>query len=122
MVLIGALLLCHGILGFAHQDSCHGGCEAAELVHSSTSAHDSGHADGQEEEYGSGGAPHAGQVPGGYFAVVLALFGAVLLGLLLGVRARRRTEVLRPYRSCALPAFALLPRGPTPPLLQVFRL
>ena len=124
VLLIGALLLCHGILGFAHQASCHAGCKATEPLPSSPSfygEHGSGAAGGHAGD-GPAGTQTGGHGTGGYFAVVLVLFGAASLGLLLGARKQSETAVLRPYRPRSLPAFACLPRGPTLPLLQMFRL
>lgn len=122
--LVVVLLLCHGILGFAHQTSCHAVCEATDPLQSSLSihgAHGSGEAGGHAVD-GPAGAPDGGQGVDGYFAVLLALFGAALLGLLLGARGRYETIALRPHRPRSLLAFACLPRGPTLPRLQVFRL
>ena len=125
MLLVGALLLCHGVLGYAHQNECHGVCEAAESVPRSSPAHDAqeglGHGPAGQLEDGSGGAPESGQAPGGYFAVVLAMFGAAFL-VLLRARRWRETAARILYRPRSLPAFACLPRGPSLPLLQVFRL
>lgn len=117
-------MLCHGVLGFAHQTSCHGVCEATEPLTSSSPAHEahgSGHAVGKTAA-DSGWASDGGQLPSVYFAVILALFGAAFLGLFLGARRRRETATANLCRPRSLPAFACLPRGPTLPLLQVFRL
>lgn len=123
MLLVGALLLCHGILGFAHQTSCHAGCESINPLSSSPLAH-GGHGSGNTGGYAGDGPAGAdsGQGGGGYFAVFLVLFGAAFLGLSLGARRRHEPVVPRTYRPRFLPTFACLPRGPTLPLLQVFRL
>lgn len=124
VLLVGALLLCHGVLGFAHQASCHAGCEARDTIPGSLSAHDE-HASGNEGGHAGAGptdASNGGQGAGSYFAVFLVLFGVALLGLLLGARRRGEHVTLRHYRPRFLPTFVCLPRGPMLPLLQVFRL
>lgn len=117
VLLVGALLLCHGVLGFAHEISCHE-CDSSDLLASVPPA---GH------EYGppghaAGDDPAGGHVFPGYFGIVLALFGVAALGLLPGARRWHGIPGSQLYRSRPLPAFAPLPRGPTLPLLQVFRL
>ena len=116
VLLIGVLLLCHGVLGFTHQIPH--GCEAAHplLIAASADEHVAGDAGGHAVED-----PACEHMFTGYFAVVLALFGAAVLGLLLGPQ-KRRVTVSPPSRSPSLPAFAHPSRGPTFPLLQVFRL
>jgi hypothetical protein len=116
VLLIGVLLLCHGVLGFTHQIPH--GCEAAHLLPIAASAdeHAAGDAGGHAVED-----PACEHMFTGYFAVLLALFGAAVLGLLLGPQ-KRRVTVSPPCRSLSLPAFAHPSRGPTLPLLQVFRL
>lgn len=117
VLLIGALLLCHGAFGALHLIHP---CDPAEVpgTHHSVAQH-SGDA---------GGHPGDGPTDGlagcsGYFAVGLTLFGATLLGLLLG-RIRKTAEVraLRPCRPRYSPVLIFFPRGPSPPILQVFRL
>ncbi len=120
ILLVGALLLCHGVLGFAHQTSCHGVCEITDPPTSSSPAHDahgSGYATGQAEDV-----PDGGQVSAGYFAAFLALFGVAFLGLLLGARRPCKSAAWPPYQPRYLPAFSCLRRGPSLPLLGVFRL
>lgn len=117
MLLIGALLLCHGAFGTLHLvHPCHP-AETAGTHH--PAAQQSGDAGGH-----SGGAPTDGLVGcSGYFTVVLTLFGAALLGLLLGgIRKTVKVRALRPYRPRYSPVSTFFPRGPSPPLLQVFRL
>ena len=118
MLLIAALLLCHGVLGFAHQISC-GACEPTEI---------SGVHHGSAAETGESGAENTGDdTPDGlghlsYAAVVLAAFGAILL-VLLG--ARRWHEAPPPrsiFRRHYPPFITRRPRGPTLPSLQVLRL
>ena len=123
VLLVGVLLLCHGILGFAHQVSCHAVCEPTDPLPNSPSIHaehGSVEASGDTEDEPAG-APDGGQAVDGYFAVLIALFGAAFL-LLLGLRGRRGSVALRLHRPRFLPTFACLPRGPTLPRLQVFRL
>lgn len=119
-LLIAAVLLCHGILGFAHEVSCDacGPTEVAGVHHGSA-------AGAVESGGGNAGDDTSGGLEGlSYAAVVLAAFGAAaLLGLLLGVRRWRETGVRRlVFRRHYPQVFALLPRGPTLPSLQVFRL
>ena len=111
LALAGALLMCHGLLGASHV-----------LVHGGAVSHAGGHAAWET-------APHGAQSPLGpaegpdYFAVLIALAGAALL-LAASRRASRAPagpgfpKVLRLRRFAFLP----LPRGPSPPLVQVFRL
>ncbi len=118
-LLIGALLLCHGVMGFAHQTSCHE-CHATDLLLSVPPAYE--HAMGDAGGHG-GDDPTSGHVFTGYFAVFLALFGAAALKLLLGgARRPARVALLRTSRPRYSTVVSSLPRGPTPPLLQVFRL
>lgn len=118
MLLIAALLLCHGVLGYAHQVSC-GACEPTEI---------SGVHHGFATETGESGAENTGaDTPDGlghlsYAAVVLAAFGAILLVLL---EARRWHEAPPPrsiFRRHHPPFITRRPRGPTLPSLQVLRL
>lgn len=124
VLLVGALLLCHGVFGFAHEISCHE-CDPPDLLasmaqasHEHGSEHPVGHASGQA----TGDDPVGGHAFAGYFGIVLALFGVVVLGLLLGSRILRRAASPLLYRPPPLPVLARLPWGPTLPLLQVFRL
>lgn len=112
LLLVGALLLCHVALSFAHKTSCPAGCEASSIL---SPAHD-----GNGPGYAQSSIPTDGQLPAGNFA--LALFGAALLWLLLGARRRYETVTRILCLPRSLPAFVCLPREPSPPLLQVFRL
>ncbi len=83
---------------------------------------------GPATDAGGAGGPQEGDAPSGpgntgYFAAMVALFGTALLGLLF-VAPRRREAALRRsiLRQPRPPAFAPLTRGPSPPLLQAFRL
>lgn len=124
VLLVGALLLCHGVFGFAHEISCHE-CASTGLL---AGMAPTGHEDGPDRQAGhaaghsAGGDPAGGHAFAGYFGIALALFGMAVLGLLRGTQ-RRYGDVFAPlYRTRSLPASARLPRGPTLPLLQVFRL
>ncbi len=114
LLLVGALLLCHGIYGVVHLCSASSvsvpeGHEHSSLAQSGMVTHEdhpSCHLEGTE-----------------YFAVLFAAFLGLVLGLLL--------EGARPYGKVAT-SFALdlrlcpyvpySPRGPTLTILQVFRL
>ena len=110
LLLVGALLLCHGAFGSLHQIS-----NVALLEHP-TVVHPSHH---QEHE------PTDGH-PVGSHDYAAALF-ALLLGIVY-VLLRRETRGWNASpalsRTGLLPTTAVLhlPRGPGPPLLQVFRL
>lgn len=120
VLLIVAVLLCHGILGFAHQVLCDE-CGPAEV---------SGAHQGAAAGMGGAGSGHAGgnDAPVGleghsYATVVLAAIGTALLVLLLGVRRWREVPVPRSIFQRRYPPFiACRPRGPTLPFLQVLRL
>lgn len=112
--------MCHGVFGFAHEISCHE-CASTDLLASMSQAgsehgleHSAGHA--------SGDGPAGGVAFVGYFGVVLALFGVAVLWLLRGAWRRDWDAFARLYRSRPSPASSRLARGPTLPLLQVFRL
>ncbi len=112
--------MCHGVFGFAHELSCEE-CASTDLLASiSPSGHEHGpdRSAGQAVWHDSAG----GHAFVGYFGIALALFGVAVLGLLRGGRRRYGGGISRLYRLRYLPASARLPRGPTLPLLQVFRL
>lgn len=119
VLLIAAVLLCHGVLGVAHLISC----DAYKSVESSGSHHGSttdsgGVGDGQTGEHAPCG---LGAI--GYAAVVLVAFGVAFLGLLLAARRWRESGTLRSaFRRYFPQVFVPRPRGPTLPSLQVFRL
>ncbi len=119
VLLIAAVLLCHGALGFAHQVWCDP-CEQKEgpgIHHGSTA--DTG---GTESE--QAGADHASGLAGlAYAAVITALLGAAFLGLLGMVRGRLEASISRTSGRRLFPTVLHhRPRGPTLPSLQVFRL
>ena len=120
MLLIVAVLLCDGILGFAHQVSCDtcGSTEISGAHHESAT----GTGDADSEHTGDGGAS-GGLQNHSYFAVVLAVIGVTLLVLLLGVRRWREASTSRSLFRLHYPPFTThRPRGPTLPSLQVLRL
>ncbi len=118
-LLIVALLLCHGLFGFAHQVSACGLCGPAE----SPGLHY-----GPAADLGGGAGGHSGDGAAGglgstvYFAAMIALFGTGLLGPLF--RAARGYEAAPTviFRWPRSPALTRYPRGLSPPLLQAFRL
>lgn len=121
-ILIWALLLCHGVFGALHvatDPALTYAAPAAIFAGEHAAAHHaSGHHDGSE--HGNRQADHAATE---YFAVLLGAFAGLTLWLLLR-RAPRRVPTSSATRRCvgAHPAVFTLPRGPTLPRLQVFRL
>ena len=110
LVLVGALLLCHGAFGSLHQISNATLSEHLAVEHPS-----------HQEEHGSADAH-----PMGGLDYAAALF-ALLLGMIYGFLRREprgRDALYAPRRIGLLPTTAVfhLPRGPDPPLFQVFRL
>ena len=121
LVLVVALLLCHGALGAHHQahQSSFGGLEQASGQ--ASHEHDGGahgvgaggHSEGYESDCSSCVA---------YFAVLLVVSLGVLLWLLRGARSWTSTAalLLSPLRFVS--PVPQPPRGPVVPVLQVFRL
>lgn len=118
VLLIAAVLLCHGALGSAHQVSC----AACELTGAPGIHH--GSVSGMGEDGGQTGDNAAGGLGAlSYAAVVIAACGVAFLGLLLAVRRWHELEARGSvFRWHYPPAVAHRPRGPTLPSLQVFRL
>jgi hypothetical protein len=123
LLLVGALLLCHGVFGALHL------CPTPRA--DVPAAQHTGH---EHVSHGAGASTHEHQEAchlmhaGKYFAVLLTAFVlGIVLGLLLllmGVRLWSRIPASPPafFRSLC-PAMRYPPRGPiSPPLLQVFRL
>ena len=116
VVVVVALLFCHGAFGYAHQVSPLG-IPAEKGAHSAHAVHAAG---GQQPglDQGSDG-PHLGDT---YFAtLLLLLFGtSLLLGGRVSVGAKLPDPALwrGGHKTRRLPP----PRGPTPSRLQVFRL
>ncbi len=119
-LLIVAVILCHGILGFAHQVSCDP-CGPAGI---------SGAHHGSATGMGEASSGHTGDndASGGladhsYAAVVLTAIGTALLVLLLGMREWHEVSTPRLiFRRHCPPLIPRRPRGPTLPSLQVLRL
>ncbi len=113
-LLIVALLLCHGVLGFAHEMSC-ATCGPGEVQ----AAHQ-GHVPQTEGDAGDGQASGLGGTA--YAAVVVSVLGATILGLL-GMTGRRPEAFSwRISERHLLPIAPHPPRGPALPSLQAFRL
>ena len=116
LVIIVALLFCHGVFGSLHL-----------LCHPRQCAGDAGH---RAEHHAAAGAmgdgpEHpAGHVTStGYFAVLAFSFLGALLGLLPRVASLRiRLDARRPATLRRVPAVVRPPPSPTPLTLQVFRL
>lgn len=118
-LLIVAMLLCHGILGFAHQVSCDAcGLTEVSMYHGSAAGMgEAGSGHTGDDDASSGLEAHS------YAAVLLASIGAALLALLLGARRWRETPTPRSVFRRHYPPFIIRrPRGPTLPSLQVLRL
>ena len=113
VLLVCALLFCHGVFGSLHllcyPPQCIGGAEHAAEHHAG--------AVGDSHEHS---ADHA--TSSGYFAVLVGLLG-LLLGLLpKGSPLRIRLEARWPVVHRLVPAVMHPPPAPTPLILQVFRL
>ena len=120
VLLIVAVLLCDGILGFAHQVSCDacGSTEVSGAHHGSATGTADVNSEHTGEDDASGGLQNHS-----YFAVVLAAIGVALLVLLLEVRRWREASTSRSLFRMHYPPFIThRPRGPTLPSLQVLRL
>ena len=115
LLLVGTLLLCHGVFGVMHLCSAsHASTSHGHEHHSPTDA-----GAGVQKEHAVCHLMDAAH----YFAVFLAAILGLVLGLLLkGARLWGRvTAPLVFYRRLRQPVFHP-PRGPTLPVLQVFRL
>lgn len=116
LLLVGAILLCHGLLWSLHH--CSGAPISAEKVVFAEEAHGHHSPAGANEHEGSGCHLLAGVAD--YFVVTLALFFGLLL------------RAARPWGTASSPPTAPYlrlrfsagppPRGPTMQTLQVFRL
>ena len=114
LLLVGTLLLCHGLFGALHL------CSAS---HASASH---GHEHHSPTETGAGDQEHAVchlMDVAHYFAVFLAaLLGLMLWLLLKGARVWGRVVAPLVFDRRLRPPVFHPPRGPTLPVLQVFRL
>jgi hypothetical protein len=113
LLLVGALLLCHGVFGALHL-VCYPPQCAGDTEHAAE--HHSGVMGGAHEHSADHG------TSAGYFAVL-----AGLLGLLLGLLSKRgplRITLAAPWPAVVglVPAVSHPPPTPTPLTLQVFRL
>jgi hypothetical protein len=117
VLLAGALLLCHGVFGVVHLI-----CDPPQCVAVAEHApeHRTAHAEaaaGVHEQHPSGHGSNSE-----YFAVLAGLLG-LLVGLLpRGVASWVGDGARRPPMVRWAPAVFRPARGPTPPVLQVFRL
>jgi hypothetical protein len=111
LLLVGALLLCHGAFGSLHQVK---GPVLSE--HLTVEEHTSHH-----EEHGPADGHPVGEHD--YAAALFALLLGMVYALLRG-ETRSRDAFPAPRRTGSLPTTRVfhLPRGPGPPLSQVFRL
>jgi len=115
LLLVGALLLCHGIFGALHLvcdvPECAGGAEhAAEHQPAAGTA-------GDTHEHPAG---HATSTE--YFALVAGLLGLLLRLLLKGTPLRIRLDMRWPAVLRRVLAVFRPPPTPTPLILQAFRL
>jgi hypothetical protein len=111
------LLLCHGAFGALHLLS---GPLTLQVPAGEHAASHSG--DEDPDETRNGGHPAQHHASSGYFAVLLGLLVGVALLLLGHVRRWYRSFAPRFVRNTAPAVVTNLPRGPTAPFIQVFRL
>jgi len=120
LCLVGALLLCHGLFGALHL------CSTTEHA-ASTDSHST-----QDHHASSEAGANTNEHPpvchllhaAAYYAVFLAAFLWLVFGLLLLKGARLWSTITAPAASFRRfgPVVLHPPRGPTLPVLQVFRL
>jgi hypothetical protein len=133
LLLATTLLFCHGLFGASHVLARDGASQPATkpavqeqvAAHGASAGHDlAGHAQSGPASGGVEAPGHHAGFAADYFAVLLVLVGAAALGVLrLVVRAPVRGEIPRVFGPRRRFAGGLpLPRGPSPPLSQVFRL
>lgn len=109
VLLVLSLLVCHGVLGAMHQVSWSPTPDAGLHTHAAS-----------QEGHGAGEPPD-GHEPYPYAAALAVALAAIAIALLRRRATARGTRVLREeVRRARL--VSLLPRGPTPEALQVFRL
>ena len=119
LCLIGALLLCHGVFGALHLCSTTEHAASADS-HLTQDHHASSEAGANTNEHSVCHLLHAAA----YYAVFLAAFLWLVFGLLLLKGARLWSTSTAPAASFRRfgPVVLHLLRGPTLPVLQVFRL
>jgi hypothetical protein len=122
VLLVGALLLCHGAYGALHQFHRTSGTALLPAAdQSSHASHDHTHGAADGKHPGAAGEGCLGCVP--YAATLLLISLGAILRLLYGGRMRTKVFASLPMRF--FPSLLVLhpARGPTlPALLQVFRL
>jgi hypothetical protein len=116
MLLVGALLFCHGVFGALHL-----------LCYPPQSAGDAEHAAEHQAAAGAGGDAHEHPADYGMSPVYFAVHVVGILGLLLGLLSkgtplRIRLDARWSAVFCLVPAVFRPPPTPTPLDLQVFRL
>lgn len=121
-VFVVILLLCHGAFGVEHLISDPLSTPAAPVDHSAAhaSAHHETHHDGQASSDGEERAAHHGAAE--YFFVLLGIFLGPAFWLLRGSFKSWFGTATRLFGTRLPEPVVNLPRGPTPRLLQVFRL
>ncbi len=115
VLLAGTLLLCHGLFGVAHLVCDPPRCLAAEHAAEHQDAQAGTAAGEREHSAGHGTATE-------YFAVLAGLLGLLVDLLPKGVASRVGIPACQPPVVRREPTVFCPARGPTPPVLQVFRL
>lgn len=116
-----ALLVCHGALGGLHLACAPSGVAGPAADHAATHHVQEPHGQGTGSEHG--GCPGDHDMGGAYYAALLGVLLAFALLLVLGAKYQRESrETGRLYEAARPVSVPILPRGPTLPRLQVFRL
>lgn len=117
-LLIVAVLLCHGVLGAAHQVSCNA-CETAQpqMAHHGVAAETGADEGGNAVDGQAGGVGKTA-----YAAILVTLLGAATLGLIGIARVWLEAPGSRALWRRLIPLVFHRQRGPSLPSLQVFRL
>jgi hypothetical protein len=114
VLLVGTLLLCHGVFGalhlVCHPPECPGDAEHAAEHQIAAGAM------GDTHEHPAGHGTNTG-----YFAVLIGLLGLLLGVLPKGAPLRIGLDARRPLILRPVPAVLRPPPTPIPPILQVFR-
>ncbi|HEX2182778.1 MAG TPA: hypothetical protein VHH10_10875 [Rubrobacteraceae bacterium] len=115
VVLVGALLLCHGVFGAMHLECVFPGCAEAVQHAADDTLLTGGHGDEHQHPADHGASSE-------YFAILVVFLGMLLRSL--PAVATSRMEVDTPWspRSRRAPVAARSSPTPTPRTLQVFRL
>ena len=125
LILVAALLLCHGLYGAMHQVFATLHASPALQAHMPhTDTHGSGGGEhtpiDRQDEGGGEGQGHLGHVA--YAAALLVISLGAILWLLGGGRAWTRSDLSSLTKRIVPPKFLRPPLIPNPALLQVFRL